>query len=151
MLSADSIVDRNASCQVLRRMPLLTQDSIGCERRECNLLLKELVQGDLGLAGENVAKWNPSDSRKLEPLMVEPVLELDKEKLLAIALLEQPDCNPFNDRDELRIVRYVGSESDSVAHILAERRCSDTARGRRPAWHSMPIPPLPEAAWFSDL
>ena len=106
MLSeAIRIMDRNFSSQVFSWMPLLAQNSVGCERRKCNFFLIELIQGDLGLTGENVAKRNPSDSRKLQPLMVEPVLDLDEENLLAIALLEQPDRNPFNDRDELPIVR----------------------------------------------
>ena len=88
-------------------MPLLTQDSVGCERRECNLFLKELIQSDLELAGENVAERNPSDSRKLQPLMVEPVLDLDDKYLFVIAPVEDPGSDPFDEGDELRVVRWI--------------------------------------------
>ena len=107
MLSALCGVDWSTSFQILRWMPLLTQDSVGCECGKCDLFLKELIQGDLGLAVENVAVWNPSDTRKLKPLMVEPVLDLNDEHLFVIALLEQPDRDPFDDCNELEIVCRV--------------------------------------------
>ena len=117
MLTALCVMDWNASFQILRWMPFLTQDSIGREWRKRNLFLKKFLQGDLWLAVENVVVRNPSDSRKLKPLMVEPVLDLNDENFFAIILLEQPDRHPFNDGDELGIVCRIGP--DGSAHTWA--------------------------------
>jgi hypothetical protein len=125
MLSPFRAVDATVPFDLLRGMPLLPQNAIGCEGRKGHLFLKKLIQRDLRLAVQSMPKWNPSDSGKLEPFMVEPVLNLDKKYFVVANLFEKTHRDSFDYLDELAIVGRICPDD---AHGIAERSRSVTRR-----------------------
>src|SRR5260370_1315285 len=107
MLSPLCAVDAATPFDLLGGMPLLPQNAIWCEGRKGYLLLKKLIQCDLRLAAQNMPKWNPSDSGKFEPFMVEPVLNLDEKHFVVANLFEEMHRDSFDDLDEFGIVSRI--------------------------------------------